>query len=204
MQEKNFIGITDPGSKLLKIANDFNFRKVFVNDPNIGGRFSVLSYFGLVPASLIGVDIKKILESATQLCSKTKNLDSDYFENNALRFGAVLGTLARMGKDKLTFMFSKKLYSFGYWAEQLIAESTGKNGVGILPVLNQKNFTSEYLSDDRLFVAMSTSNDSEIENKVLRLKDLGHPIVKIAVDDIHDLVQSFSGLSLLQRLQEVF
>lgn len=188
---RHFIGITDPGSKLLKIAQDFKFRKVFVNDPNIGGRFSVLSYFGLVPASLIGIDIEKILKSATKQCDELKKPESEYLKNSALRFGTVLGFLSKMGRDKLTFVFSEKLYSFGYWAEQLIAESTGKKGVGILPVLDQKNLSTEYLSDDRLFVAFTAPDDFDIDSQLSKLEDMGHPLVKIVVNDLYDIGAEF-------------
>ncbi len=187
----HFVGITDPGSKLLKIAEDLNFRRVFVNDPNIGGRFSVLSYFGLVPAALIGVNIEKILLSATQLCDEIKNPASNYLENASLRLGAVMGVLSRMGRDKLTFIFSEKFYSFGYWAEQLIAESTGKDGKGILPVMDQKNFSKKHLSDDRFFIAFIMSGDKGSENLISDLNSLGQPVVKILINDIYELGAEF-------------
>ncbi|MGH7884143.1 MAG: hypothetical protein ACRENO_00450 [Thermodesulfobacteriota bacterium] len=188
---KHFIGITDPGSKLLKIADDFKFRKIFVNDPNIGGRFSVLSYFGLVPASLMGVDIGKVLKSASSICSGLNHQDADYFDNPALRLGTILGVLSKHGRDKLTFVFSKKLYSFGYWAEQLIAESTGKNGVGIMPVLDQKNFSKEYLSDDRLFIVFTTPDDKKTEKRMCEITGQKQPLIKIVVDDINQLGAEF-------------
>lgn len=188
---RHFVGITDPGSKLLKIADDFKFRKVFVNDPNIGGRFSVLSYFGLVPASLMGVDIKKVLKSASSLCSDLNSPNADYFDNPTLRLGAVLGVLSKNGRDKLTFVFSKKLYSFGYWAEQLIAESTGKNGVGIMPVLDQNSFSKEHLSDDRLFIVFTTPDDKKTEKTVYEIAGQDQPLIKIVLEDINQLGGEF-------------
>lgn len=188
---RHFIGITDPGSKLLGIANDFKFRKVFVNDPNIGGRFSVLSYFGLVPAAIIGVDIQKLLDSACSECLRLKEEITHFYEKPSLRLGVVLGTLAKYGKDKLTFLFSEDYYSFGYWVEQLVAESTGKNGVGILPVLDQKNFSDNYLHDDRVFVFFIKPDDVKLECKLEALARNGFPVLKIVVDDVYEIGREF-------------
>jgi glucose-6-phosphate isomerase len=142
---KHFIAITDPGSKLERQANDYNFRQTFLNDPNIGGRYSVLSYFGLVPAALVGVDIEKLLQRAGEMTGSNGN------EAGAL-LGAVLGECAKNGRDKLTLITSPQISSFGDWVEQLVAESTGKIGKGILPVVGEPLGTAEVYGQDRLFM----------------------------------------------------
>ena len=117
-----FIAITDPGSSLVTLAGDYKFREIFLNDPNIGGRYSVLSFFGLVPAALIGVDIAIILDRAIEM-AELPQLGAE--------LGAIMGALSQLGKDKLTFLTSEEIDNFVDWVEQLIAESTGKGGDGI-------------------------------------------------------------------------
>ncbi|MEL6823737.1 MAG: transaldolase family protein, partial [Calditrichota bacterium] len=146
---RQFVAITDPGSKLEKTAADLNFRKIFLNDPNIGGRYSALSYFGLVPAALTGVDIRKLLDRASIMA---RNCDGAEGDNTGAILGAIMGQLALQGRDKLTLIASPPIAAFGAWAEQLIAESTGKQGVGILPVDGEELLTPEEYADDRLFV----------------------------------------------------
>ena len=129
-QASHFVAVTDPGSELAINAKKLNFRKIFLNDPDVGGRFSALSYYGLVPASLVGVDIKKILDSAVQY-AELSALD-DPGKNIPLRLGTIIGYFARQKRDKLTVITSKSIRHFAYWLEQLIAESTGKKrGRGI-------------------------------------------------------------------------
>jgi glucose-6-phosphate isomerase len=137
----HFIAITDPGSGLQKVAEDLRFRKIFLNDPDIGGRFSALSLFGCVPAALIGVDLPKFLERAESAAEQASLSDE---KNIGARLGCVIGELAEQSVDKLTFIISDKIKSFGSWVEQLIAESTGKNGKGILPVDGEELLSPEY------------------------------------------------------------
>jgi len=183
---KRFVAITDPGSGLEKIAGELNFRKIFLNDPDIGGRYSALSFFGIVPAALIGIDIKKLLKSAAGISSASKTGDSF-----AGKLGAAIAELGNQGKDKLTFIMSKEISSFGGWAEQLIAESTGKNGEGILPVDGESVENPEYYSEDRLFVYIHLKNNIKERAAVKRITDAGHPVIEIILDDIYDLGQQF-------------
>ncbi len=133
---EHFIAITDPGSKLVKLAERYNFRATFLNDPNIGGRYAVLSYFGLVPAALVGVDVGLLLGRALTASSGCESCVASG-DNPGARLGAILGELAKAGRDKATFVLSPAIASFGDWVEQLIAESTGKEGQGILPVVGE-------------------------------------------------------------------
>ena len=131
-----FVAVTDPGSGLVDLAKERGFRRVFENDPNIGGRYSVLSYFGLVPAALMGVDVEALL-SASQEAEQNCNSFDTTASNCGLWMGLAMGELALQGRDKLTFIVSEPVASFGLWVEQLIAESTGKEGKGILPVADE-------------------------------------------------------------------
>ncbi len=181
---KNFIAITDEDTSLEKEAKEKKFRKVFTNPEDYGGRYSVLSYFGLVPMALAGIDIKKILNSALQM-----ELNSGPFipaeSNSAVSLGATIGMSARLGRDKLTLIFSESLKTFGLWVEQLIAESTGKEGKGILPVEGEELTAPENYSDDRLFVYVQLDGDKykSDEKKLFTLQDAGHPVIKIKLKD---------------------
>jgi len=178
----HFIAITDAGSKLETIAKDHSFRKIFFNDPNIGGRYSVLSFFGLVPAALIGVDISLILDRAIKMAG-TLQLGAE--------LGAIMGTLAQLGKDKLTFLTSKEIDSFVDWVEQLVAESTGKNGVGILPVVREPWIGKDVYGVDRLFISMQLGDDDSNTARLKALQNEVHPVVKIRLTDIYDLGGQF-------------
>ena len=183
---KHFVAITDPGSKLQEMAIDLNFRKIFVNNPNIGGRYSVLSFFGTVPAALVGVDLEKLLNNAKAVADESKNDKSISGD-----IGIAMAILAQQGRDKLTLVYSKQIESFGTWAEQLIAESTGKNGVGILPVEAESLETPENYKDDRVFVYTHFANDTEHSAKIEALKKAGHPVIEIILDDVYDLGAEF-------------
>lgn len=188
---KHFIAITDPGSGLQKVAEDLKFRKIFLNDPDIGGRFSALSLFGCVPAALIGVDLPKFLERAEWAAEQAALSD----ENNiSAKLGCVLGELAEQGVDKLTFIISDKIKSFGSWAEQLIAESTGKNGKGILPVDGEELLSPEYYGKDRLFVFIKLKGESLYEDKIATLKAQGFSVIEIVWNDLCDLASEFYRL----------
>ncbi len=146
----NFIAITDPGSGLEAMAIDLNFRKIFLNDPDIGGRFSALSLFGAVPAALVGVDLNVVFAKAEKMVNDCKL--QDVSKNSGAILGAIIGTLANEGVDKLTILSSPQIKYFGAWLEQLIAESTGKDGKGILPVDLEPICSTENFSSDRVFV----------------------------------------------------
>jgi glucose-6-phosphate isomerase len=186
---RHFVAITDPGSGLESIAQKLNFRKIFLNDPNIGGRYSALSLFGIVPAALMGVDIVKLLNSARTESNQSK--DTDVNNNASAVLGVILGELSNLGKDKVTFITSLKLSYFGGWVEQLIAESTGKSGKGILPVIGEEILSPEKYSDDRLFVYLHLLNDNNNEAKVKSIIDAGRPVVEIILNDIYDLGREF-------------
>ena len=178
----HFVAITDPSSKLVDIAQAYGFRKTFLNDPNIGGRYSALSYFGLVPATLVGVDVETLLQRA---------LATAHRPNAGAGLGAIMGALAKAGRDKITFITSPALASFGDWVEQLIAESTGKEGKGILPVVGEPVGAPDVYGDDRLFVDLRLAGDTTQVTEVSALEAAGHPVVRVNLDDIYDLGAQF-------------
>ena len=178
----HFAAITDPGSSLVTLAEQYAFRRIFLNDPNIGGRYSVLSHFGLVPAALVGVDVPRLLEAAVATSE-----DSDL----CAMVGAIMGALAQAGRDKLTFVTSPELASLGDWAEQLIAESVGKNGMGILPVVGEPLGAPEVYGDDRLFVAITLAGDETDEPQLAALHAAGHPILRFVLPDIYAIGGQF-------------
>lgn len=189
---EHFIAITDPGSSLVDLAKSRRFRTVFLNNPDIGGRYSALSHFGLVPAALIGVDIKTLLDRAlvmTENCA-AGNCPVDG-NNHGGKLGAILGELACAGRDKVTFIISQGLGAFGDWVEQLIAESTGKAGKGIVPVVHEHpGFPGQY-GDDRLFVHMRLDEDETYDDAIKDLEKAGHPVVGINLHDVYDLGGQF-------------
>lgn len=189
---EHFIGITDPGSKIVDLAARYKFRDLFINDPNIGGRYSALSYFGLVPAALVGVDVAGLLERASVMASNTAACHCDAIAGNmAAQLGTAMGTLANVGRDKLTFFISEPLISFGDWVEQLIAESLGKEGKGILPVVNEPLAPVETYAADRVFVHLRLEGDKKYDDFVSRLAEAGHPIITFHLQDLYDLGGQF-------------
>jgi len=189
---RHFVGITDPGSKLENIADRYQFRALFLNDPTIGGRYSVLSYFGLVPAGLVGVDLETLLERALRMAVNCDpyNCPSEG-DNNGGRLGAIMGELAKAGRDKVTLIPSPPLASFGDWVEQLIAESTGKDGKGIVPVVGEALGSPTVYGNDRLFVYMRLKDDETYDAQINALKDAGHPVVILHLEDLYDLGGQF-------------
>jgi len=181
----HFVAITDPGTPLMKLGLERDFRRVFQANPDVGGRYSALTDFGLVPAALIGIDIHRLLDRAWVAA---ENCSFCVLEEKAagLVLGAVLGELAR-GRDKLTFMTSPALRSFPDWVEQLIAESTGKDGKGMVPVANEPFASPDEYSQDRLFVflLMEGDDNGELEKRMKALLEAGHPVVR------HDLAEKF-------------
>ena len=177
-----FCAVTDPGSPLAELARERGFRKVFENDPEIGGRYSVLSYFGLVPAALAGVNVEAMLHQAQvaeQNCSQFGAPES----NSGLWLGCVMGELALQGRDKLTFAVSEPISSFGLWVEQLIAESTGKEGKGVLPVADEPLGEPDAYGDDRVFAYLRNGDepDEEMDKAIEALGRAGHPTATLSV-----------------------
>jgi transaldolase/glucose-6-phosphate isomerase len=186
---KQFAAITDPGTSLEKLARDHNFRWIFPNPPDIGGRYSALSYFGLVPGSLIGVDVQELLERAVEM--EHSCADSVPAEGNpGLWLGGVMGRLATQGRNKVTLIASPKVATFGYWVEQLIAESTGKEGKGIVPIEGEPIGKPAVYGDDRLFVYIRMDADPP-NRSVQALVKAGHPVVTLTLRDKLDLGGEF-------------
>lgn len=187
----NFVAITDPGSPLVEKANELEFQEIFLNQADIGGRYSALSYFGMVPAALMGLDLKELLnraKQASQECSAVMPAVS----NPALQLGTALAEAAKAGRDKLTIVTDQSLSSVGLWVEQLIAESTGKEGKGILPVAGEALGKPDDYNSDRIFVAISQGPlNSDVEAKLERLSEAGHPIVFRELTDLYDLAGEF-------------
>jgi glucose-6-phosphate isomerase len=189
---EHFIAITDPGSSLADLAERYRFRTVFFNDPNIGGRYSALSYFGLVPAALIGMDVKTLLDRALIMSSICESYSGPTNGNNdCARLGLVLGEMAKAGRDKVTVIASPAVESFGDWVEQLIAESTGKEGKGVLPVVGEKLGTPDHYGNDRLFVYLRLHGDSLYDDSIRELEKYGHPVAVINLRDRYDLGKQF-------------
>ncbi len=186
-----FVAITDPGKSVEAIPHHDEFREVFLNPPDIGGRYSALSYVGLVPASLIGLDLDALLASANAMLGACREPDPD--ANPGVSLGLAIGTLARDGRDKLTFLPDHELSSFGAWAEQLLAESTGKHGVGIVPVDAEPLGAPESYGDDRVFVrlALDGGTDGGRDRLADALAAAGHPVIRIAIPDPIDIGGEF-------------
>jgi transaldolase / glucose-6-phosphate isomerase len=186
---RQFAAITDPGTSLEKLATEHGFRWVFPNPPDIGGRYSALSYFGLVPAALMGVNVSELLERAVEMahsCADSVPAGS----NPGVWLGAVLGQLATDGRNKLTLIASPKVATFGYWVEQLIAESTGKQGKGIVPVEGEPLGKPTVYGDDRVFVYIRM--DSDPPNRAVQaLERAGQPVVTLTLRDKLDLGGEF-------------
>jgi glucose-6-phosphate isomerase len=187
----NFVAITDPGSPMVETAAKLSFQRTFLNQADIGGRYSALSYFGMVPAALMGIDVRKFLSNAKeaeQSCAPVM----PPAKNPALQLGIIIGEAANSGRDKLTFVIEKSIATLGLWIEQLIAESTGKEGKGILPVAGEElGDVSEY-STDRLFVSISIDEPSpETSAKLSELNRAGHPVIYRKLSDLYGLGAEF-------------
>ncbi len=183
--------ITDPGRSVEGLAHHDDFREVFLNPPDIGGRYSALTYVGLVPASLIGLDLDALLASANAMLGACR--EPDPTANPGVSLGLAIGTLAGAGRDKLTFLTDEPIASFGAWVEQLIAESTGKRGVGIVPVdLEPLGAPGDY-GPDRAFVriALAGTNDRVRDDLATALEAAGHPVIRIEISDPIDLGAEF-------------
>jgi transaldolase/glucose-6-phosphate isomerase len=188
----HFVAITDPGTKLEEEAKDAKFLRVFTNDPNIGGRYSALSYFGMVPAALAGYDVAAILDRAINAMHANAATLAEY-DAPGVRFGAALGALAKGGRDKLTIVAHPSIRAFGAWAEQLIAESTGKSGIGIVPVDGETLGEPHVYGNDRVFVyaGATLSGDEETTGRLGELEAAGHPVIRLAMGDVLDIGEQF-------------
>ena len=172
----HFVAITDPGSGLEQMATERKFRKIFQADSTVGGRYSALTAFGLVPAALLGVDLTEALDRAAR-------------SNGGMALGAVMGAAALAGRDKVTILHDDTFYTFGTWAEQLIAESTGKEGKGILPIAGEPFMHPESYHDDRLFVYLR--KEGRFDAYTFQLVNAGHPVIEIPVSDPYSLFAEF-------------
>lgn len=186
---QHFVAITDPGSKLAALAGDYRFRQTFINDPNVGGRFAALSLFGLVPAGLAGLDLARLLDSSAGMAAACRNETAA--ENPGVVLGTVLGVLAKAGRDKLTIILSPEIECLGDWIEQLVAESTGKGGAGILPVVGESCAAPAVYGDDRLFVAITLNGDERFADQLAALEAAGHPVVRLNMADRYDIGAQF-------------
>jgi transaldolase/glucose-6-phosphate isomerase len=187
-----FIGITDPGSKMEKVAEADRFRHIFHGLASIGGRYSALSNFGMVPAALMGLDVAKFLtrtDAMVQACSASVPAE----QNPGAVLGVILGTAAKNGRDKVTIITSAEISDLGAWLEQLLAESTGKQGKGIIPVDREELAAPEVYGNDRIFAYMrlESAADGKQDAMVAALEEAGHPLVRISVADKYDLGQEF-------------
>ena len=189
----NFVAITDPETRLEALAMEQGFRRIFRNPSDIGGRYSVLSYFGLVPAALMGLDLAKLLDAADAMRAGCAG-DIPAQDNPGARLGATMAALALEGRDKLTIITSPSVESFGLWAEQLIAESLGKEGKGIVPVAGEPDpAPATRWGGDRLFVYLRLEGDKDDgrEREVTELKAAGQPVVRLELRDRYDMGGEF-------------
>jgi len=188
---ENFVAITDPGTLMEEMATSDRFRRIFLNPADIGGRYSALSFFGMVPACLQGFDFKTLLDRAARAMHACAPAVPTA-DNPAARLGAVIGTLASAGRDKLTLSTSPEISSLGLWVEQLLAESTGKEGRGIIPVAGEALSSPAAYGTDRLFVHISIGNDDEAtESRLAALEAAGHPVVRRKLNSTLDLGEEF-------------
>jgi transaldolase/glucose-6-phosphate isomerase len=187
-----FIAITDPGSKMQQVAEADKFRKIFFGSPNIGGRYSALSNFGMVPAAIMGVDVAKFLKNTEEMvnaCGASAAADS----NPGVILGNILGVAANHGRDKLTIIASPGIFDLGAWLEQLIAESTGKIGKGIIPVDRERPAKPPVYGNDRVFayLRLASKPNKAQDAAVAALEKAGHPVVRITLPNIYNLGQEF-------------
>lgn len=186
---KQFVAITDPGSKMEQIAKDDGFRHIFYGKPEIGGRFSALSAFGMTAAASMGLDVEQFLKRANNMVEACKH--SDPKENPGALLGTILGACHKAGRDKLTIFTSPELHDLGAWMEQLVAESTGKNNVAIIPVDREPIQSAAKYGDDRIFAFLSPKGDSSLDGSYEELTSARHPAVKVELNAIEDLGQEF-------------
>ncbi|MAU13582.1 MAG: transaldolase [Anaerolineaceae bacterium] len=190
---QQFIAITDPDTSLAKLAEEKGFRDTFINPPDIGGRYSALSYFGMVPASLIGIDLDRAWESARMMIDINRpEIPSSY--HPGLILGSVIGALSQAGRDKVSIYATESIASFGDWAEQLLAESLGKEGKGALPVVGATVGKPHDYSSDRVFIYLRVDDDSDTESMdtgIRTLREAGHPRLTLRLPDTYAIFAEF-------------
>jgi len=186
----HFVAITDPGRPLDKLATESGFRRTFLNPASIGGRYSALSFFGLVPAALIGIDITMLIDRAHSMVETCGNALGPR-DSAAVRLGAALAGLAKSGRDKVTLVLSRKLRSLGPWIEQLLAESLGKDGKGLVPVDDEPLGSPAVYGADRVFVAITLEGDGTYDVYLDALEDAGHPVIRIPIKDTLEIGAEF-------------
>lgn len=186
----HFIAITDPGSKMEQVAKGDKFRHIFYGDPEIGGRYSALSNFGVVAATVAGLNTPKFLEHAAKGVAAAKK---PVAENPAVQLGLILGSAHNAGRDKITIFTSPEIYDLGAWMEQLIAESTGKLGKGITPVDREAVGAPQVYGKDRIFayVRLKSTADSSQDAKIAALEQAGHPVVHFEIEDLYEIFTQF-------------
>jgi transaldolase/glucose-6-phosphate isomerase len=185
---RQFVAITDPGSKMEQEARADGFRHIVFGEPTVGGRFSALSPFGMTAAALMGLDVERILNNAAAMSASCR--ESEVMENPAALLGFILGECHSQGRDKLTIFTSPDVYDLGAWLEQLIAESTGKNGVAIIPVDREPIQPAVSYGSDRVFVHVKTASAAD-DVDLASLFAAGHPVIKIEIDDIDQIGAEF-------------
>jgi transaldolase/glucose-6-phosphate isomerase len=192
-----FIAVTDPGSSLEKTAKKQGFARIFHGEPTIGGRYSVLSPFGLVPAATAGIDIRALIEHALTMV-RSCGADVPPHENPGVQLGLAMGLAGLEGRDKVTILASKTIADFGAWTEQLIAESTGKEGKGLIPIDGETLGAPEVYSHDRFFIDIRTTgeDDAAHDEKLAALEAAGHPVVRIVMKSIDHIGQEFFRFEL--------
>ena len=192
-----FIAVTDPGSSLEKAAERQGFARIFHGEPTIGGRYSVLSPFGLVPAATAGIDVRKLIIHTLSMV-RSCGPDVPPLQNPGVQLGLAMGLAGLEGRDKVTIFSSPKVADFGAWAEQLIAESTGKEGKGLIPIDGEPLGAPDLYGDDRFFIDIRTEgeNDPDHDDKLAALEQAGHPLVRIVMNSIDQLGQEFFRLEM--------
>ncbi len=188
----HFIAITDPGSNLEGVAEKLGFRRLYHGVPSIGGRYSALSDFGLVPHAAMGLDTERLLRRASTMVEACKNANAS--RNAGVSLGLILGTAAtKLKRDKVTLFCSRSIYDLGAWLEQLLAESTGKQGHGLIPVDREPIVEPDKYGKDRLFayIKYTGDNGSELESAVAAIENSGQPVVRILLNDLYDIGQTF-------------
>jgi transaldolase/glucose-6-phosphate isomerase len=192
-----FIAVTDPGSSLEKVATKQGFARIFHGDPSVGGRYSVLSPFGLVPAATAGIDVRSLI---THTLSMVRSCGPDVppHENPGVQLGLAMGLAGLEGRDKVTILSSQKIADFGAWAEQLIAESTGKDGKGLIPIDGEPLSDAALYGNDRFFIDLRTEgeDDAAHDRKLAALETAGHPVVRIVMKSIDHIGQEFFRFEL--------
>jgi glucose-6-phosphate isomerase/transaldolase/glucose-6-phosphate isomerase len=187
-----FVAITDPGTRLEQLARERGFWRTFTNPPDIGGRYSVLSYFGLVPAALLGLDVEKLLARSLAMREACRHSASPK-DNPGAALGGMMAAMARAGRDKVTLLTSPALHSFGLWVEQLLAESTGKEGTGLIPIAGEPLAPPTAYGADRVFVSLRLKGDrnAPLDRTVIALQRAGHPVFRLNLVDRYDLGGEF-------------